>query len=116
MQQNPSVGNYKLEEVLIASHSSDQSRPSALTTQQRSLERFYSVEDGADASAGPAISVSRAALAENEKAAANPTAGLISTILQSQTGSASPLLAGSGKPKPETLKPNAAGRQAPLDL
>ena len=99
MHQVTTADTYNLNEVLVASDTADptkQRQISARPAQQRSLERFYSVDDNADIASGPALEVASEPVV-SQTLADKSTAELITANLRSQAGSASPLLHGSGE-------------------
>lgn len=87
---NAALDDATLDEVFVASNVPDQTQPGTQPDGQRSLDRFYSVDDtfeGASLSVRPFTNA-----AAGEERAATPVSGLIQSNSAYEEESASPLL------------------------
>ncbi len=83
-----------LDEVCVASNVPDQTQLGTQPDKQRSLDRFYSVDDTFEGPSGNSLSGIRPFIdtAANKERAATPVSGLIQSNSLYEEGSASPLL------------------------
>ncbi len=83
-----------LDEVFVASNVPDQTQLGTQPDKQRSLDRFYSVDDTFEGPSGNSLSGIRPFIdtAANKERAATPVSGLIQSNSLYEEGSASPLL------------------------
>jgi hypothetical protein len=91
-RSNIGLDDATLDEVFVASNVPDQTQLATQPDGQRSLDRFYSVDDTFEVPSGNSLSGTRPFLNAAAERTATPVSGLIQSNSTYEEGSASPLL------------------------